>query len=91
MVEWFEKSVGSDVGQSEEDPSMLLIGVGKPDWVRVPDDTGHGGQYRCLELRVGRCPLPGHAHSCIHYVLECDVWCAECTESGQFVWYRRQA
>jgi hypothetical protein len=89
MVEWFEKRPGSDIGQGD-DASMLLVGIGKPDWVRVPQETGHGGQYRCLGLRVGRCPLPGHDHPCVHYVLDGSVGCAECTQVGQFVWYRRQ-
>ncbi len=90
MVEWYQKPPGSDIGQSEDDPSMLLIGVGRPDWIRAPDDTGHGGQYRCLEIRVGKCPMPGHDHSCLHYVLDGPVWCAECTEARQFLWYARR-
>ena len=89
MVEWFQKAPGSDIGQGEDDPSMLLIGLGKPDWVRVPEETGHGGQRRCLELKVGKCPLPGHDHQVVHYVLEAEVWCAECTQAGQFVWYSK--
>jgi hypothetical protein len=89
MVEWFEKAPGSDVGRSEDDPAMLLVGIGTPDWVRVPPETGHGGQYRCLEVRAGACPLPGHDHTCRHYVLNGPVWCAECADAGQFVWYPR--
>ena len=68
---------------------MLRIGAGKPDWVCVPNETGHGGQYRCLELRVGRCPVAGHEHPWVHYVLDGPVWCAECAESEQFLWYAR--
>jgi hypothetical protein len=90
MVEWFNKQAGSDIGESKDDPRLLLIGLGKPDWVMVPDGTGHGGQYRCLDLRVGPCPLPGHDHECRHYLLDGPVWCAECTQEGKFVWYSRR-
>lgn len=88
MTEWFDKAPGSDIGHSKDDPSMLLIGAGKPDWVRVPEGTGHGGDYRRLELRVAKCPL--HDHSCVHYILDGPVCCAECAESGQFIWYIRR-
>lgn len=89
MVEWFEKAPGSDIAASEDDPAMLLIGVGKPDWVRVPEDIG-GGQYRCLEVRSGKCPALGHDHECRHYLLNGPVSCAECTQDGVFYWYRRE-
>jgi hypothetical protein len=87
-VEWFDKQPGSDIGQSQDDPSMLLMNVGKPDWVNVPEGTGYPGRYRCLELRVGKCPVPGHDHDCIHYILDGPVWCAECEVSAMFQWYR---
>jgi hypothetical protein len=68
---------------------MPLLGVGKPDWVRVPDETGHGGQYRRLDLRVGKCPAPTQDHWALHSILDGPVWCAECAEAGQFFWHRK--
>ena len=90
-TEWFNKIPGSDVAQSQEDERMLLLGVGVPDWVRVPADTGHGGQYRCLAVVVGRCPRRGHNHQCRHYILDGPVCCAECQVDNQFLWYRTPA
>ncbi len=87
-IEWFDKECGSDIGVSKEDASMLLIGVGKPEVVRVPDDTGFGGVYRCLELVVRACPIANHTHNCIHYVLTDGIGVAECCESKVFIWYR---
>ena len=92
-TEWFDKRPGETVYQSQDDPTMLLVDDPVhpiPDWVRVPDDTGYGGQYRCLALVPGVCPLPGHGEPCRHYILDGPVSCAECVVDGKFVWYRRK-
>lgn len=85
-VEWFNFNAGDDVGQSSDDPAMLIIGIGKPDW--VPADTGHGGRYRCLELVTAACPNC-RTHDCTHYILDGPVSVAECKATGQFWWYSR--
>ncbi len=90
VTEWFDKKAGSEIVQSQDDPTMLLIGADLPDWVRVPAKTGHGGQYRCLAVIQKPCPLPGHGEPCKHYILDGPVHAAECAVSGQFAWYRRQ-
>jgi hypothetical protein len=92
-VEWFKKSPGSPIQQSQEDPTMLLIDLdGKPDWVRVPDAISkYAGQHRCTEIRPGRCPLSGHEHACRHYVLEgIPVGVAECAVDQKIVFYLRR-
>lgn len=87
-IDWFNKTPGSDIAESQDDPHMLLMGVGVPDWVNVPADTGYGGSYRCLEIRLGPCPLKGHTEQVRHYILAGPVWCAECLVTGQFLWYK---
>lgn len=87
-IEWFDKKAGSDIGVSKDDPRMLLVGVGEPDWVQLPGDLG-GGTKRCLGVFLERCPCVGHDHECLHYAIEGTIWCAECAESGQFLWYRK--
>lgn len=86
MIEFFNVAPGSDIGESQDEPG-LLIGVGKPDWVRVPPEAG-GGTYRCLEIIQGTCPLPGHGEECRHFILDGPIRCAECVVSAQFVWYK---
>lgn len=88
-VEWFDQTPGSDMAQSQDDPFKWLLNGGRPDWIRVPANTGYGGQYRCLAVVPGVCPLPSHGELCRHFVLDGPVSCAECVLSGQFVWYRK--
>jgi hypothetical protein len=91
MTFWYERVAGCPLDHSQEDPSEYLIhgDGGKPDWVRAPASTGHGGVYRCVELRPRRCPLPGHDHDCVDYVLDGPVGVLECP-SGMFLWYLRR-
>lgn len=88
MVEWFNKQPGQEMLQGRDDPTMLLVGVDKPDWINVPPETGYGGQYACLEIIVAPCPL--HGEPCRHYILDGPVHCAECVSTGQFLWYKRK-
>ncbi len=87
-IDWFLKSAGSNIAPSLDDPTLLCIGVDFPDYAMAPPETGHPGIYRCLGVRQDKCPLPGHDHLAIHYILDGPVHCAECVESYQFAWYK---
>lgn len=88
-IETFIKEAGSDVGVGKDEP-MLLYGIGKPDWVNVPDHPGlPGGRRTCHALVRGTCKVPGHQdHEGVHYILDGPVWCCECYIGKQFQWYR---
>jgi hypothetical protein len=83
---WFTKTPGSDVAVGSEDPSMLLIGSGHPDWVRLPAELG-GHRVRVESVGVGPCAC-GDDHDARHYRLEGGICVAECC--GKFLWYRER-
>ena len=86
MTTWFEKSPGSEVHESTEDETMVLIGAVIPDWVRLPAELG-GARVRVLGAFEAPCPLCGDDHSVRHLRVEGGLGVAECHEHG-FVWYR---
>jgi hypothetical protein len=85
-TEWFEKIAGSDAALSTDDPHMLLIGDGVPDWVRLPPELG-GQQVRVTHARMHTCPRGNHTVR--HLKLDHDnLGVAECQAHGGFLWYR---
>ncbi len=90
-TEWFEKEAGSDFHVNQEDPGMILWSDGPPDWITVPDETGHGGRFRYTEMVVKPCPLSDHGEPSRHYLLEgTTVFCVECLVQKQFIWCVRR-
>jgi hypothetical protein len=87
MTDWFNKTPGSDIAQGRDNPEMLLLNLGKPQVIKVPIETGFGGVYRCLDVIAAKCPK--HDHNVPHYILDGPVCCAECTQTNEFIWYRR--
>lgn len=90
MSESFIKQAGSDVGMgTDPQEPKLLIGVGCPDWVTVPDHPGlPGGRRTCHAVLTAPCKVPGHTHPAQHYVLDGPVWCCECEVSVVFQWFK---
>ena len=85
MTEWFLREPGSSVAKSEDDPTALLIGGGKPDWVTLPPEVG-GGRVKVLEEASAACPKC-RDHKVRHLILDCEVHVAECPLRG-FLWYK---
>jgi hypothetical protein len=85
MIEFFNKSPGSLVSPSVEDPTMQLVEAepSVPEVVRLPQELG-GGVRRVEGNFVGPC-VCGDGHKVRHLVLG-DISVAECTT--QFMWYR---
>lgn len=87
MIEMFDKEAGSDNATHKEEP-MLLLNVGVPAVVRVPDHPGlPGGVRKCYDVIPGPCKVPGHDHQARHYVLAGPVWCCECVVAKVHQWY----
>jgi hypothetical protein len=88
-IERFIRDAGSNLFVGKDDPRMCLADTGEiPDWVKVPEETGHGGLCRCLAITVGPCPIDGHTEECRHFILDGPVSCVECVINKQFLWYR---
>jgi len=94
---WGERAPGSDVSQGTDDPSVLLIAPGMPDWVAFPDMPEFGdlvGQrVRVSESFEAPCPMCEREHEgdapLVTHIAVKDGWCvAECLEH-KFVWYCR--
>jgi len=84
MTEWFDREPGSPVAQGKDDPTMLLVGGNKPDWVRLPRELG-GAKAKVLDILAGPCPKCD-GETVKHFVLDLDVGVAECPKEG-FLWY----
>lgn len=84
---WFNKKPGSEVHESIEDDTMLLLGDATPDWVRLPAELG-GAQVRVLGAHAASCPLCRNDQPVRHLRVEDELGVAECREHG-FVWYRK--
>lgn len=79
----FTKTAGSEFMSSTEDETMVLVGDGPPDDVRLPPELG-GHIENVTHHFMGPCP---HCQRTVqHLVLE-TVSVAEC---DQFYWYRRR-
>lgn len=89
MIEWFDRKPGSNVTQGSEDPTMLLIGDGPPDWVRLPPELG-GARVRVLGSHTAPCPMCEGDAPVRHLELGNDLFVAECAFHG-FAWYRKRA
>lgn len=87
MTEWFDRKPGSPVAQGSEDPTMLLIGDGVPDWVRLPPELG-GARVKVLGAHEAPCPMCGKGPDVRHLELPDGLGVAECVRHG-FAWYRR--
>jgi len=89
MTEWFSKKPGSHVHQGVDDPTMLLVGAGAPDWVTLPPELG-GTKAKVLGAFQAPCPMcaPQDLSDVPHLAVEGDNFVAECLEHG-FAWYRK--
>lgn len=84
---WFNRRPGDFASPSTEDETMLLVGNGDPDWVRLPSELG-GARVRVSGSFRGPCPVCTSKHPVKHLVLEGTPFrVAECVERG-FLWYR---
>jgi len=86
-VAWFDKRPGEDVAAGTEDPTMILVGAGVPDWVRLPPELG-GHQAKVVEATIEPCPRGDH--DVRHLKLNNGICVAECSAHGGFLWYRRK-
>ena len=86
---WFQKNVGSEVHESIEDPSMMLVGDAVPDWVRLPESLG-SSDVRVLGAAKAPCPMCDTDTHVRHLQLENGLGIAECP-THNFVWYRGKA
>lgn len=89
MTEWFNRVVGSHVAEGTTDPTMVLLGSGAPDWVRLPAELG-GATLRVQGHHRGACPACEACPDCAHLTLAEGYGVAECVSHG-FLWYRRGA
>jgi hypothetical protein len=80
-TEWFDRSPGDVASPNVDDPSMLIVGAGSPDWVVLPAQLG-GERRRVTRSFVDACPCGGHD---VRHLHAGDVGVAECR---QFLWYR---
>ena len=83
----FDVRPGDRVLQSEEDPSMVLVYDGVPDWVRLPAQLG-GARVNVLHGVREPCPCGGD-HGVLVLVLDepTGIRVAECPARG-FLWHR---
>ena len=86
-VRWYDRRPGAVVAPSTTDPTEVLVGRPRPDWVRLPPELG-GGQARVLGATVEGCPLCKN-HQCQHYALADGIGVAECPDHG-FIWFKRR-
>ena len=86
-IEWFDREAGDTVAHSKNDPSMVLLGNGAPDWVRLPTELG-GMKLRVRGHFRGACPACEACPDCAHLSLDEGYGVAECVSHG-FLWYRR--
>jgi hypothetical protein len=84
MTDWFTMQAGGLVHPHEEDPSMILIDMGVPDWVRLPPGLG-GHQCKVVSAENTTCVGCGD-HNVRHLKLDVGVRVCECPERG-FLWY----
>ena len=85
----FEAEPGDRVLQSEEDPTMLLIYDGIPDWVRLPPELG--GQRVDVKHGVrGDCPCGEHETLILILDEPTGIRVAECPVKG-YLWHRLRA
>jgi hypothetical protein len=87
MTEWFNRKPGDFAAQGVDDPTMLLLGDGAPDWVRLPPELG-GTQLKVQGAHAAPCPMCKGGSDVRHLELEGNYGVAECPRHG-FVWYRR--
>jgi len=88
MTERFQRKAGSSVAQGIDDPSMLLLDDGLPEWVRLPAELG-GTQAKVLGAHAAPCPMCGTGPNVRHLELPDSLGVAECPRHG-FAWYRRR-
>ena len=87
MIEWFDKRPGDSISQSQEDPTMALIGdIGTGDYVRLPPELG-SKQVHVLSTHRAECPKC-KGGEVKHMTLEDSLGVAECDLGCGFVWYR---
>lgn len=86
-TEWFERRPGDLASQGTDDPSLVLVGDGVPDWVRLPAELG-GGQVKVLGHHTAPCPMCKSQHPVRHLRLKRGYGVAECGRCG-FVWYQQ--
>lgn len=81
----FKKKPGQSIGQSVEDPSMVLIGLpDQPRDVRAPQELG-GGIHPVIDSGMFECPC-GRDHR-VHTLIMHDLIVFEC---DKFLWARRK-
>lgn len=85
---WFERMAGEHAATNDEDPNMVLLGSGAPDWVRLPEELG-GTTLRVQGHFRGACPAAEACPDCAHLTLAEGYGVAECVSHG-FMWYRRR-
>lgn len=85
-TEWFDKRPGENIAVGSEDPTMLLIGAGVPDWVQLPAVLG-GARVRVLCARVAPCPHGDHEVRHLRLDEPSGICVADCGLHG-FLWYR---
>ena len=88
MTAWFERGPGEIVHLSTEEPGVLLLSVGPPDWVGLPPELG-GAQLRVLGAFMAECPMCKDSVPVRHVGAEQGYYVAECEAHG-FIWYQRK-
>lgn len=89
MTEWFNNR-GTGVAIGVDDPRLLLVGDGIPDWVRLPRELEGPDAGRELKVTghfVAHCPKCKR-ENVRHLVLEDNYRNAECVPGCGFVTYR---
>ena len=87
-TEWFNRKAGSIAAQGSDDPTMLLVGDGPPDWVRLPPELG-GARVKVEGSHTAPCPMCDGGPHVRHLELPDGYGVAECPIHG-FAWYRRK-
>ena len=82
---WFDRKPGERVSVGKDDPAVLMISEGVPDWVRLPDELG-GGKVKVSRAAIGPCPSCDTRHEVRFLILSGSPYTvAECPKSG-FLW-----
>ena len=88
-TEWFDRKPGDHASIGIDDPTMMLVGGGIPDWVRTPEALGRQ-QLGVRGYFMRQCPKCQCGIACRHLVLDQRYGVAECKTGCGFVWYRER-